>query len=51
MSIPGIKVVSGKISRQYKCYVFRNGVPITPAFSINFLKSFKKDMMEIKKGE
>ena len=48
--VPGVKVNSGKVGRQYKCYIFRNGIPISKAFSINFIKSFKKDMIELKKG-
>ena len=50
MKVPGIKVISGKISNQHKCYIFRNGIPISKAFSVSFLKSFKKEMVEIKKG-
>lgn len=49
--IPGIKVTAGKISRNHKCYIFRNNIPISQPFSITFIKTFKKDVMDLKRGE
>ena len=34
-----------------KVYVFRNKIPISEGYHISFLKSFKKDVIELKKGE
>lgn len=51
ITVPGIKVTSGKITKKCKAYIFRGGIPISSPLDINFLKSFKKEMMELKKGE
>ena len=42
---------SGKITKKCKVYIFRGGIPISPGLDISFIKSFKKDMLELKKGE
>ena len=49
-TVPGIKVTMGKITRTTKVYVFRNEIPISSPLDISFLKSFKKEMVELKKG-
>lgn len=42
---------SGKITRTSKAYIFRGETPVSPPFDIAFLKSFKKEMVELRKGE
>lgn len=49
--VPGIKVITGKISKTNRVYIFRNGIPVSGGLTVGMLKSFKKDMMELKKGE
>lgn len=44
-------MTSGKISKTHKAYIFRNGIPVSASLTVSMLKSFKKDMMELKKGE
>lgn len=50
-SIPGIKVTAGKVLKKCKAYIFREGVPVSAGMDISFIKSFKKEMVELKKGE
>ena len=47
----GIVVKEGKINKRSRCYIFKNGVPISEALTIKAIKHFKKDMMEVKKGD
>jgi translation initiation factor IF-2 len=49
--IPGIKVTSGKLTKKCKVYIFREGIPVSAGLDISFIKSFKKEMLELKKGE
>jgi hypothetical protein len=51
ITVPGIKVTSGKITKKCKAYIFRGGIPISCPLDISFMKSFKKEMMELKKGD
>lgn len=32
-------------------YIFREGIPVSAGLDISFIKSFKKEMLELKKGE
>ena len=34
-----------------KLYIFRNKIPISEGYHVSFLKSFKKEVIELKKGE
>jgi translation initiation factor IF-2 len=42
--IPGIVVNSGKISKEHKLYIFRNGSPINTGLFAKNIKSFKKEV-------
>jgi translation initiation factor IF-2 len=42
MYVPGIRVDAGKMSKDNKFYIFRNGTPITNALYAKSIKSFKK---------
>ena len=42
--VPGIRVESGKICKNYRIYVFRNGRPATEGVYAKSIKVFKKEM-------
>jgi translation initiation factor IF-2 len=44
-------VTSGKMAKANKMHIFRNGTPITGEIFAKSIKSFKKEMAEIKKGD
>ena len=49
--MPGIRVTSGKISKSHKIYLFKNNTPVSEAIFIKFIKIFKKEVTEVKRGE
>jgi translation initiation factor IF-2 len=49
--VPGVKVDNGKVAKKHICYIFRNSIPISDPLHIQYMKSFKKDMGELKKGD
>jgi len=51
INIPGVRVLAGKISKSSKVYLFRNGSPVSDLIYIKSIKSFKKEMGEVKKGD
>jgi len=44
-------VLSGKINKSSRMYVFRNGTPISEALVAKSIKVFKKETTEVKKGD
>lgn len=51
VSIPGLRVSSGKMAKTHKMYVFRNGTPVTEELFPKSIKVFKKEAGEIKVGD
>ena len=51
MNVAGIKVSSGKLEKRNKFYIFRNGIPITKELYADFIKVFKVEEQEVKKGQ
>lgn len=49
--VPGVRVTSGKLSKTNKMHIFRNESPITAELFAKSIKSFKKEMAEVKKGD
>jgi translation initiation factor IF-2 len=49
--VPGVRVTSGKMAKTHKMHVFRNDTPITGELFAKSIKSFKKEMTEVKKGD
>ena len=49
--MPGVRVTSGKLAKTHKMHVFRNDSPITAELFAKSIKSFKKEMAEVKKGD
>lgn len=49
--VPGVRVLTGKINKSSKMYIFRNGTPISDALVAKSIKNFKKQMTEVKKGD
>lgn len=51
VSVPGVRMMSGKLSKSNKIYIFRNGSPISDSLFAKSIKVFKKEVGEIKKGD
>ena len=51
ISVPGVRVHSGRISKTHRLYLFKNNTPLTDALFVKTIKSFKKEVQEVKKGD
>jgi translation initiation factor IF-2 len=49
--VPGVKVIKGRITTKCKAYIMKSGVPCSEPMDINFIKSYKKEVQELKEGE
>ena len=47
----GVKVLEGKINKNHKLFIFRNGVPVSEASVAKNIKTFKKEVPEVKKSD
>lgn len=47
----GIRINEGRLCKKYKFRLFRNGEPVSEVLKIQSMKHFKKEVIEMKKGE
>lgn len=47
----GVKVTEGRLCKRFKVKIYRNNKPISGFLHIQSMKHFKKDVIELKKGE
>lgn len=47
----GVKITEGKLCKKFKVKIFRNNKPISGLMNIETMKHFKKDVIELKKGD